>query len=354
MRTIKYNFFIIFIFLLLIEITGQLIFLFKNGHSLFTNPEKQYRELIFHRHPYLTVALNKDVRADFPNQTEKIITTTNIGSRWTGADLNDTTKIRIACLGGSTTFCVMVSDEESWPTQLQKKLGNKYAVINYGCPGYSTVENIIQMSLIVPEVKPDLVIFYEGWNDIHSYHQANSNPDYNWHGSQQVANVLNSDDHETFVRKITTHSGLIFITDNIRERMIKQKPLKTYSNPDAVVDRLFIRNLNTLQTLSKNIQAKTIFIPQVINPETKRIKGMSRKWTPAIDDAAFPDLMSRFNELQKQNIAQDSATFYFDDMLTTIKWNATYFADDGHFSKKGNEVFANKLAEKISTLFFKK
>lgn len=352
MRTLKYNLLITFIFLLLIEITGQLIYFFNQGHSLFNNPEKKYRELIFHRHPYLSVALNKNVRAEFPDKTEKVITTTNLGTRWTGADLNDTSIIRIACLGGSTTFCVMASDQESWCAQLQKKLGNKYAVINYGCPGYSTVENIIQMSLMVPEMKPDLVIFYEGWNDIRNYHQPHSYPDYFWHGSQQVSNVLDTEDNESLTKKIKKHSGLFYIVDNIRERIFKLKQPKLFSSPDPVIDSLFIRNLHTLQILAEAINAKTIFIPQIINPDIKRIKGSSRKWTPAIDDEAFPELMNHFNDLQMQTIHQDSTNYYLDEMQIAIQWNNLDFADDGHFSNKGNERFADVLAKKIFQIPF--
>ncbi len=346
MRTFKYNLLITFIFLLLLEIIGQIIFLFKHHHSLFSDPQQKYRELIFEKHPYLNVALRKNVKANFADQTEKTITTTSIGTRGTGADLSEKTKIRVACLGGSTTFCTMVTDEESWPAQLQKILGDKYAVINYGCPGYSSVENIIQLSLIVPETKPAIVIFYEGWNDIRSYHQQNSYPDYNWHGSNQTMNVLSKDENETCFQKIKKHSGLFYIIDNLRERIFKPKQPELFTTPDPVIDNLFVRNLETLQTLSKNIHAKSFFIPQIINPEIKRTKGTARTWTPAIDDVAFPGLMKRFNEIQERTIEGDSTSIFLKEALD-IKWSASDFADDGHFSKKGNQRFAEMVAKRI-------
>ena len=43
-------------------------------------------------------------------------------------------KIRIATLGGSTTYCAGVSDDETWQHFLSEQLGTNYEVINMGAP----------------------------------------------------------------------------------------------------------------------------------------------------------------------------------------------------------------------------
>ena len=60
---------------------------------------------------------------DVSNETKvkdgKKIETTTINTRWTGAPKNSEDQIRIAVLGGSSTFCTGVTDADSWPAQLQ-------------------------------------------------------------------------------------------------------------------------------------------------------------------------------------------------------------------------------------------
>lgn len=339
--------------LLFIEITGQTIFFLKHDYFIFANTDIKNRKLIFKKHPYLAVALNKNVKTKFYPEGDSI-TTTAIGTRWTSADLNDTSKIRVACLGGSTTFCVKANDGDSWPAFLQKKLGDKYAVINYGIPGYSTVENIIQMALLVPEMKPKIVIFYEGWNDIRNYHQKDSYPDYYWHGKSQFHNVMNYFEDETFIDKIQRKSGFFFLINAVRNRIIKKNAPLVITTPDEKIDSLFVRNLNSLKTLSQAQNVFSVFIPQILNPTEIRSEGVSRAWTPLIDDKALPLLMNHFNDLMKQVCNKNDSTCYlFDDLQNTIRWNQTDFADDGHFSKKGNNAFAEALASKIKALDIK-
>ena len=96
----------------------------------------------------------------------------------------------MAVVGGSTTFGTRVTDADTWPWLLQERLGDGYAVANYGVPGYSTAENIIQMALVVPEARPRVVVFYEGWNDIRNYHWPGFQPDYYSHGMTQSDTLL--------------------------------------------------------------------------------------------------------------------------------------------------------------------
>lgn len=346
LKTLKINFYVLLGMLLFIEIAGQLIFLVKEKHFLFYDPGKVFRELVFRKHPYLSVALNKNIKSQFENDDE-IITTTELGTRWTGADLSDTNKIKVACLGGSTTFCIGVRDEYSWPAVLQRKLGSRYAVINYGVPGYTTVEAIIQMALHVPEAKPRVVIFYEGWNDLHNYYQPASYPDYYFHGKTQLeAVLLGRKEDETCFDKFKRKSGFFYLTGNISERLFKEKEPERYSVPDAKIDSLFVRNLKTLVWLSAMNKAKPLFISQVLNQFAERKENFSRPWTVHIQDKDVPVMIEHLNQLTKSICSTDSNCAFL-DFKNSIKWEPKHFIDDGHFSKEGCELFAGALAQRI-------
>ncbi len=78
---------------------------------------------------------------------------------------------RIACLGGSTTYGSGVEDPaQAYPGALERELrtrGHAVEVINAGCPGWSSLQSLINLELRVLQLAPDVVIVYHGINDVH-------------------------------------------------------------------------------------------------------------------------------------------------------------------------------------------
>jgi lysophospholipase L1-like esterase len=91
---------------------------------------------------------------------------------------------RIVCIGGSTTYTDKVADDEqTYPAQLEKALRQRLnnpriEVINAGVPGYTTAENVMNVAFHVSELQPDLVLFYEGVNDVRARFCDNLGTDY--------------------------------------------------------------------------------------------------------------------------------------------------------------------------------
>ena len=78
---------------------------------------------------------------------------------------------RIVALGGSTTYGISTSWEDAYPAQLQSRLREEYGythveVVNAGLSGYSSWDTLANFAFRVLELEPDLVIFYEGINDV--------------------------------------------------------------------------------------------------------------------------------------------------------------------------------------------
>ena len=95
------------------------------------------------------------------------------GSEFTKNKPDDT--YRIIAVGGSTTFGSGVTNENTWPRILEKKLqniseGKNVEVINAGIPqAYSFTESILIKEKILSH-NPDMLIIYDGWNDLqHDY-----------------------------------------------------------------------------------------------------------------------------------------------------------------------------------------
>ena len=101
---------------------------------------------------------------------------------------------RIVALGGSSTYDVRIEDnEKTFTAQLEKLLTEEYGyqnveVINAGVPGYNSWEILINLEFRVLDLDPDLVIIYEGTNDVHArlvepsaYRGDNSGRRQPWH-----------------------------------------------------------------------------------------------------------------------------------------------------------------------------
>ena len=81
---------------------------------------------------------------------------------------------RIVALGGSSTYDVSIKDnDDTFTAQLEELLKEDYGyqdvqVINAGVSGYNSWEILVNLEFRVLDLDPDLVIIYEGTNDVHA------------------------------------------------------------------------------------------------------------------------------------------------------------------------------------------
>ena len=339
------------IIILLMEFTGQIIYYKKNGHTLM---EFNGYNRVFELHPYLAGRMKSSIEAK-DKSSGKVISSTTNHTRWTGAGKEIDDKTRVAVLGGSTTFGTGVTDKDSWTAILQNMLGGEYAVINYGVPGYSTAEAIIQMGLIVPEIRPNIVIYYEGWNDIRNYHDDNIGEDYFNHGMKQYGNLGIPSQRSTPKSGLEKLSEVSVIMNEVRKLAIKTFPKdkpksskdKVRSDPDPFIDRIYLRNLKTLKMLAENINADAIFVPQILNYSSFVKDGISRGWSPYIEDSAMPRLLDRFNLILNDACQVSETECVVVNEVKNEAWSPEDFVDDGHFNKIGGKKFASLLANVI-------
>lgn len=68
---------------------------------------------------------------------------------------------RVLCVGDSVTF----GAEETYPHALRQCLGERFEVINFGVPGYSSLLGLKMFETRGAALKPDVVVVMFGWND---------------------------------------------------------------------------------------------------------------------------------------------------------------------------------------------
>ncbi|WP_431214537.1 SGNH/GDSL hydrolase family protein [Puia sp. P3] len=105
-----------------------------------------------------------------PRLDPKIVNTRNsLGFR--GPELPDTGGglLKIITIGGSTTECHFLNDEKTWPYLLGLKLSDSLPgcwVNNAGLDGHSTYGHIVLLNGVVKQLRPSVVIFLTGINDV--------------------------------------------------------------------------------------------------------------------------------------------------------------------------------------------
>ena len=115
-----------------------------------------------------------------PNQSTDSITINTLGFRGPEfSEIKPSDTFRIFAVGGSTMFGAgATSDETTIPGYLQHILSERdfefdIEVINSGIQGAdsNTELNLIEQKLVT--FSPDLIIIYDGWNDLRANHSPN-------------------------------------------------------------------------------------------------------------------------------------------------------------------------------------
>jgi lysophospholipase L1-like esterase len=103
---------------------------------------------------------------------DKRVTTNSLGFRSPEPDPRRNAKgLRVVCLGDSQTFGNGVSQDDTYPAQLQALLASRNpeagaAVINTGVRGYSTTQEVDLLFRIAPQLSPHVVTLGFYLNDI--------------------------------------------------------------------------------------------------------------------------------------------------------------------------------------------
>ncbi len=80
-------------------------------------------------------------------------------------------RIRIMAVGASSTYGINNPDDATWPAfleeELRRRYGSRVEVLNAGRPGYQLEDFLVLFPSQLIRYQPDIVLFYEGWNDTH-------------------------------------------------------------------------------------------------------------------------------------------------------------------------------------------
>jgi lysophospholipase L1-like esterase len=260
-------------------------------------------------------------------------------------------RLRIAFLGGSTTYCAEVSsDAMTWPALVVRALRQHWPrldldYINAGVPGYTIRGLLPALEKRVAQFKPDIIVIYEATNDL----SANS---YEMAHEQGVAPRR----QEENVGWLGRHSLLAYVIEKNLEVWRLQKestnPAGKIKLDMARLNAEFRQDYVNLVVASQKV-AKVIaivtFSPRLRfsqSPEERRKAALtSLYYMPYM---TVDDLLTGFANYNHviRDVAKSYGTVLVGDE-DSIPPDARHYVDSVHFTDAGSIAMASRVARTL-------
>jgi hypothetical protein len=301
-------------------------------------------------HPYLGYALT-------PGWQRRGVHHNRLGFRGRETSLEKPKgTVRIVCLGGSTTYGFFVtSDDETWPARLEVYLreiapGHSIEVINAGVPGYTSFESLTSLQFRVLDLQPDIIVVYQGYNDLRAATWPNPRPDNthfrkSWTGPALAPSTLESSSLFLLLRGYWNGASgdgrelATYVIVPVNGDRIPNRPLKTI-NPQAINN--YERNVRSLVSVALIHGSRVLLAPEAygeltIDPEISDVVG----------DGMFM-LAERMRQITSQH-ANDQRVGLL-DAPRSLPLARGVFADGVHLTKFGADRFAWLVAGRLKAL----
>ena len=294
--------------------------------------------------------VNSPFRTLVPNQHFPTLNVNEDGFR--GAEIknqNIENSYRIFVVGGSTTFGTgSTSDDTTIPGFLQKKFNSanlsfEVEVINAGVSGgFSTSESLLVKEKLI-DYDPDLLIIYDGWNDVKSDETQRA------YATTQISNSTSAENNFLYdffgiIYSNTKTRGIISsILFDIDSSMGKARYPFDNSEISKNVNN-WKENWIAICELGKEKDFEVLLTIQPIPGSSNRtLSQFAKKFFISYDTEKVLSALGQFaNELQDlEKYCSKTADLrnVFDGIETPL------YTDYAHISDFGNEIVAQKLFE---------
>ncbi len=325
----------------LVETTAQIAFRISFGTWRISDTDP-HRKLLFDPHPFL-------VGVPMPSVSESMggvtMTHNSHGTRGPEFRVERSPGVRrIVAIGGSTTYGTLVTDADAWPSVLGRTLGPGFELVNLGVPGYTSAENLIQTAFRVPELSPDVAIYYLGWNDLQNMHVKGLRQDYSDFHVRQLFQGLGLSPWRSRTRWASIYLSRRYALKMLLARDSYQPEGTTdqlTDRPDPRALAIYTRNLRSIAALCRSMGVRALFVPQLLNDE-RLTSDRPYGWIPFVRQKDLPKALARYNDAMRE-VARETGTELI-EAGEPQPFSGVDFLDQGHFSAAGNRRFAGLLA----------
>lgn len=282
-------------------------------------------------HPFLSYK-------NMPNQKEKNFSVNSLGFRGKEISKNTKDKKRIIIIGGSSAFGTgLNSDKETCACQLEQILNVE--VINAGVIGYLSNQELIYLFMELVDLKPDLVIALNGFNDYLQSLIPTNKVLIGCNGQDQIESKLKLLSLLIYTSLMERIAGIKYILFPEITSRIDTFTSKRIKNIDKTVDidiaaRVYANNMIKVQRVSNIYKFNFICLiqPKKVTSDTK--KGV--------------DVYQVFRNRVKKYFSNEGIRYIDlnDDNFKNV-FTEDRFMDEMHLDEEGNGRLAEIIAKTI-------
>lgn len=267
--------------------------------------------------------------------------------------------VAVWMFGGSTMFCADTPDDWTIASRLAAKLkevypNRKFIIQNYGLPGFVNDQEAVLLSrLLMQGKRPDVVIFYDGFNEGH-LKVAMATP--MAHGFYNLYDQIYRSIKERLWANLVWKSSLLTLVMRSRNDGIKfEKDENILKARAEAVSTSYANTLTFVQNLAKTYNFKATFFwqPSLLTtqkPLTSN-EAMLRNMMLESNGKGYGILLETVRAKVLNN-PQTSVNTAFDinDALDSVK--ETAFVDYAHLGPRGNDAIAAAMLQHLQASGF--
>lgn len=294
-------------------------------------------------------------------------TTNRLGFRGPEPPHNLTDVLSIIAIGGSTTECLYITDEQTWPFLLGQRLAASFApvwVTNAGLDGHSTVGHAVLLRQRVTPLRPKVLLFLVGANDAILGH---------WDLFEQSHPLLAAcwASLNRFLGTAAPRSELATVLLNL-SRLARAKlggvghlamTISQTSTPTVLLEERLARHrrasldpyearLRRLVDLSRASGAWPVLMtqPALFGQGHDDSTGMDLSWLHIgdMDGAANWSVLELYNDVTRR-VGQDVGVPVI-DLAKLLPKNSSYYYDQLHFNSAGCRRISELVADALEPL----
>jgi hypothetical protein len=267
--------------------------------------------------------------------------------------------INVWMFGGSTMFCADTPDDWTISSRLAAKLkeaypNRKFAIQNYGLPGFVNDQEAVLLSkLLMQGKRPDVVIFYDGFNEGH-LKVAMAKP--MAHGFYNLYDQIYRSVKERLWANLVWKSSLLTLVMRSRNADIQfEKDENILKARAEAVSTSYANTLTFVNNLAQSYNFKAYFFwqPSLLTSQKPLVSS----------EAALQKMMLENNgkgyeillEAVRAKVFNNptfpiKSAFDINNAFDTVK--ETAFVDYAHLGPVGNNAIAEAMLQRLQTSGF--
>lgn len=273
---------------------------------------------------------------------------------------------RIITIGGSTTECHFLSDSLTWPYLLGRKLSLWLPASwlnNAGLDGQSTFGHIVMLNDHVKQLRPSMVIFLTGINEMEtnspSFHdklyERGAYPDFkHWlFNNSEVLNLGLNLWRSLRARRFNNTTNGMMVLDSTRRLTLPDSVMRVRLEAQGPYLEGYRQRLSGLADTCLAWKILPVFVTQ---PD---LFGFGRDSVTGADLAAIPvergvngtllwEMLERYNDVVRSMCAERHLPTI--DLARRMPKNSLYYYDMSHFTNQGAAEVSSLLAPAIDSV----